>query len=67
MYDVKKYYGNLDPDLRKCKTGSVGAPIPGAGREMYYCRIDNADCKYAMPLGFDYICKHPTAHAFEAP
>jgi hypothetical protein len=60
-------YGTKDPDLSQCRTGSVGALIPGANRSMYYCKIENADCKYAMPFGFDYICKHPNAHTFRPP
>lgn len=59
--------GKNDPDLDKCRTGSVGAVIPGTTREMFYCRIDNEECRFAMPFGFDYICKHLHNHEFLSP
>jgi hypothetical protein len=59
-----RYRGTQDPDLTKCRTSGVGAVIPGTTREMFYCRIDNEDCKFAMPFGFDYICKHLNNHQF---
>jgi hypothetical protein len=64
MHKLSRSYEKIDPDLAKCQTSGVGAVIPGTNREMYYCRIDNADCRYAMPVGFDYVCKHPESHAF---
>lgn len=48
-----------DPDTTTCRTRRAGAVIPVAGTEMYYCGIDKAECRYAMQLGWDYICKHP--------
>jgi len=59
--------GKMEPDLTKCRTSSVGAVIPGTHSEMYYCRIDYAECRYAMPFGFDYLCKHPDSRAFLIP
>lgn len=59
--------GKMEPDLAKCRTSMVGAQIPGSHSEMFYCRIDNADCKYAMPFGFDYLCKHPESLSFLIP
>lgn len=67
MHKTRRSYGNMDPDLTRCRTSSVGAVIPGANREMYYCRIDNADCRYAMPVGFDYVCKHFDSYEFLIP
>jgi len=64
MHKSARHKGTLDPDLDKCRTGKVGAVIPGSTREMFYCRIDNEDCKFAMPFGFDYICKHLNNHQF---
>ena len=55
------------PKMEKCQTRRVGAVIPGTAREMFYCRIDNEDCKFAMPFGFDYICKHLNSHEFLTP
>ena len=59
--------GKVDPDLSKCRTSSVGAVIPGTRQELYYCRIDEADCRYAMAVGFDYLCKHPDCRVFSIP
>lgn len=56
--------GAQDPDLRKCRTAPVGSVIPGTAREMFYCRIDNDSCRFAMPFGFDYICRHLDSHQF---
>jgi hypothetical protein len=56
-----------EPDTINCRTRRVGAVIPVSGREMYYCGIDNAECRYAMQLGWDYICKHPDNASFCAP
>jgi len=59
--------GNMDPELGKCRTSRVGAVIPGTALEMFYCGIENDDCRYAMPIGFDYVCKHSNNHAFAIP
>lgn len=59
--------GNMEPDVNKCRTSIVGAPIPGTRDEMFYCRIYNADCKYALPFGYDYLCKHPESRSFLIP
>jgi hypothetical protein len=56
-----------DPALDKYRTGKVGAVKPATTREMYYCRIDNADCRFVMPFGFDYVCKHLNSHQFLTP
>lgn len=53
-----------DPDLAHCRTRSVGAVMPGSGKELFYCSIENADCRYALAIGFDYLCKHGNSHAF---
>jgi hypothetical protein len=67
MNEIQDTYGKLEPDLNKCRTSMVEAVIPGTRRQMYYCRIDNADCRYARPFGFDYLCKHPENYAFPNP
>jgi hypothetical protein len=67
MQKIASPDGKRDPALDKCRTRNVGTVIPGSAREMYYCRIDNADCKFAMPFGFDYICKHLNNHEFFTP
>jgi hypothetical protein len=59
--------GKQEPDTKKCRTDKVGARIPGTAREMYYCKIDNEDCRFVMPFGFDYICMHLNNHEFYAP
>jgi hypothetical protein len=64
MHKSAQNKGKQDPDLAKCQTGRVGSVLPGTTREMYYCRIDNEDCRFAMPFGFDYICKHLNNHEF---
>lgn len=60
-------YGSAEPDLDKCRTASVGATIPGTTVAMYYCLLDNADCRYARSFGFDYVCKHADNHLFALP
>ena len=64
MHDHSYQYGTLEPELTKCRTSYVGATIPGTAEEMYYCRLSNADCKYAMAFGYDYLCKHPDSRSF---
>jgi len=59
--------GTQEPDPTNCQTAEIGAVLPGTSREMYYCKIDNADCKFAMPFGFDYICQHLNNHGFSVP
>jgi len=56
-----------DPDWTHCRTSSVGALMPGSNKEMFYCSIENADCRYALSIGYDYVCKHSKSHAFAAP
>ena len=58
MHKFARQRGSQEPDLEKCRTSGVGALIPGTAEEMCYCRIDNEDCKFAIPFGFDYICQH---------
>ena len=41
--------------------------MPGSNKEMFYCSIENADCRYALSIGYDYVCKHSKSHAFAAP
>ena len=53
-----------DPEISRCRTRSVGATLPGTSLEVFYCGLDNADCTYALPIGYDYICKHSDNHAF---
>lgn len=60
-------HGTMEPDLSKCRTSSVGAPIPGSREEMFYCRIDNGDCRYAVQFGYDYLCRHPESRSFRIP
>ena len=64
MHKSARHTGSLDPELGKCRTNKVGAAIPGTAHEMFYCRIDNEDCKFATPFGFDYICRHLNKHGF---
>jgi len=59
--------GTLEPELSKCRTSIVGSTIPGTDCEMFYCRIYNADCKYAVPFGYDYLCRHPEGRHFLIP
>lgn len=47
-----------------CRTSSVGAVMPGSGRELYYCSLDEAECSYALPVGYDIVCKHPDSELF---
>jgi len=67
MHTLTYSCGNMEPDLTKCRTSSIGATIPGTNHEMYYCRINNGDCRYAMSFGYDYLCKHPCNGDFEIP
>lgn len=67
MNNERSVYGRKDPVLADCVTTGVGKPIPGTSRELYYCTVLDAECRYARPLGFDYICKHPESHLFSAP
>ena len=64
MHKSARSTGNQEPDLEKCRTARVGALIPGTAQEMYYCRVENEECKFAMPFGFDYICRHLNNHSF---
>jgi hypothetical protein len=64
MHKHIRHKGNQEPVLENCQTSKVGAVIPGTAQEMFYCRIDNEDCKFAMPFGFDYICNHLNNHEF---
>lgn len=41
--------------------------IPGAGKELYYCCLDESDCDYALPVGYDIVCRHPESERFELP
>jgi len=66
MYKSTRHTGSQDPNPGKCRTDSVGALIPGTAQEMFYCRIDNEECRFAMPFGFDYICRHLNNHGFLA-
>ena len=67
MTKAIRAYGCLEPDIVKCRTSRVGALIPGTSRQMYYCGIDNAFCRYARAFGFDYLCQHVSNDAFEVP
>ena len=67
MQEYARHRGMQEPDLVKGWTHKVGAIIPGTSREMYYCKIDNEDCRFAMPFGFDYICQHLNNHEFMTP
>jgi hypothetical protein len=67
MRKHSRHTGTQDPDPKECRTIPVRAVILGPVREMFYCRIDNEDCKFAMPFGFDYICQHLNNHKFLTP
>ncbi|MBJ6800863.1 hypothetical protein [Geomonas propionica] len=47
-----------------CRTTSVGAVMPGTGKLLFYCSLDEADCTYALPVGYDIVCKHPDCESF---
>jgi hypothetical protein len=64
MHTFARHSGSENPDLGKCQTSRVGSKIPGTGQEMFYCRLDNENCRFAMPFGFDYICRHLNNHRF---
>lgn len=53
-----------DPELSLCRTTSVGSLMPGSGKELFYCSIEKDDCRYALPVGYDYLCKHGNSHTF---
>jgi hypothetical protein len=57
-------YGKKDPLIANCRTRFAGAFIPGTTLPLYYCNIDEGDCKYARSLGYDYLCKHIDSHSF---
>ncbi|MBU5637542.1 hypothetical protein KOM00_12465 [Geomonas sp. Red69] len=48
-----------------CKTSSVGAVMPGSGKPLYYCSLDDAECRYALPVGYDIVCRHPDCELFD--
>jgi len=64
MQNARYYHGYMDPEVDKCRTRSVGAVIPGTALEMFYCALDNADCRYARSFASDYVCKHSNNSAF---
>ena len=64
MQNSRCRYENRDPEFARCRTSSVGAVMPGSRKEMFYCSIEDADCRYALSVGFDYVCKHSNSHAF---
>ena len=64
MHEQLETYGTQEPDVTKCRTSYVGATIPGTKEEMYYCRLNRAECRYAMAFGYDYLCKHPDSRRF---
>ena len=67
MHKLASPKGKREPALDKGRNSCIGAVIPGTTREMFYCRIDNADIRFAMPFGFDYICQHLNNHGFLTP
>ena len=54
-----------DQPFAGCRSRRVGAVMPGSGRELYYCSLDEADCSYALPVGYDIVCRHPDSELFE--
>ncbi|TSK07969.1 MAG: hypothetical protein FPO08_01255 [Geobacter sp.] len=48
-----------------CRTSSVGAVMPGLGKELFYCCLDETECGYALPVGYDVVCKHPESELFQ--
>jgi hypothetical protein len=66
MLKYARHTGSEDPDPGKCQTSRIGAIIPGTAQEMFYCRIDNEDCRFAMPFGFNYICQHLKTTVFSS-
>jgi len=67
MRRLTRSCGTMEPDLAMCRTSGIGTVIPGTDSEMYYCRLNNDDCRYAMSFGFDYLCKHPDNRLFLIP
>lgn len=55
-----------DRRIAGCRTKRVGSVIPGNGKPLFYCSLDETDCCYAFPVGYDVICKHPEPEQFEA-
>lgn len=66
MQKGRCWYGNVEPELAHCRTTHVGAVIPGTTVDMYYCLLENGDCRYARSFGYDYVCKHVDSHTFAA-
>lgn len=64
MQNTRCRYEKREPDFAHCRTSSLGTVMPGTKTEMFYCSIDNADCRYALSVGFDYLCRHSNSHAF---
>ncbi|WP_239027904.1 hypothetical protein [Geomonas subterranea] len=40
--------------------------MPGNGKLMYYCCQEEAECGYALPVGYDIVCRHPDCALFAA-
>jgi len=64
MQNSRCRHEKRDPEFARCRTSSVGAVMPGSRKEMFYCIIEDADCRYALSVGFDYVCKHSNSHTF---
>lgn len=65
MNESARQPGKQEPDLKMCRTGRVGATIPGTTQEMFYCRIYNDRCKYARSFGsVEFLCQHPSNYTF---
>ncbi|GFO65702.1 hypothetical protein GMPD_36210 [Geomonas paludis] len=44
----------------------MGAAMPGTNKLLFYCSLDEAECRYALPVGYDIVCKHPDCELFAA-
>lgn len=64
MANVKSRGQKRDDRYGDCRTSSVGAVMPGAGLELYYCGLEETECGYALPVGYDVVCKHPESERF---
>lgn len=38
--------------------------MPGSRKEMFYCNMEDPDCRYALSVGYDYLCKHSDNETF---
>ena len=54
-----------EPIRELCRTIPLGVTIPGTDQELSYCSLENMECRYAKPFGYDCICLHPDHLTFK--